>query len=89
MNLRWLKTGMFMAAVVATALGVVYERHQARKHFVDLNHLEARRDELNIDWGRLQLEQATWAEPGRIEQIARDELGLVSREPSQVMVIVR
>jgi len=27
--------------------------------------------------GRLQLEQSTWAEPNRIEQIARGQLGMV------------
>ena len=33
------------------------------------------RDELNIEFGRLQLEQATWAESNRIDQVARDAAG--------------
>ena len=75
--------------LVATALGVVWSRHQSRKVFVELQRLEYQRDELNVEWGRLQLEQATWAEAGRVEQLARGELGLVAKNPGQVMVIVR
>jgi hypothetical protein len=37
---------------------------------------ERERDELNIDFGRLQLEQATWAESNRIDQVARERLGM-------------
>ena len=75
--------------LVATAFGVVWSRHQSRKVFVELQRLEYQRDELNVEWGRLQLEQATWAEAGRVEQLARGELGLVAKDPGQVMVIVR
>ncbi len=89
MNARTLRTTILLAATVATAIAVVYVRHEGRKQFVELQRLEAHRDALNVEWGRLQLEQATWADPSRVEQVEREELGLVNREPSQVMVIVR
>lgn len=89
MNARTLRSGILLAAAIATAVGIVYARHQGRKQFVELRELQAHRDELNVEWGRLQLEQATWADASRVERVARDELGLVSREPSQVVVIVR
>ena len=85
-NLGTLLLGLL---VVVTALGVVWSRHQSRKVFVDLQAQEQQRDELSVEWGRLQLEQATWAEAGRIEQLARGELGLVAKNPEQVVVIVR
>ena len=44
--------------------------------FVAADRLEQARDELNIEFGRLQLEQATWAESNRIDQVARDRLGM-------------
>ena len=40
-----------------------------------LTRLEKARDELNIEFGRLQLEQATWAESNRIDQVARERAG--------------
>lgn len=87
--IRAFTTVMILLAVLATGIAVVMTRHQARKVFVELQALETRRDELNIEWGRLQLEQATWAETGRIERVARERLGLVAKEPQQVMVIVQ
>jgi cell division protein FtsL len=31
---------------------------------------------LDVEWGQLQLEQSTWATHTRVEQIARDKLGM-------------
>ena len=42
---------------------------------------------MNIDWGRLQIEQSTWASPGRVEQVARDRLNMSVPDPSQVVII--
>jgi hypothetical protein len=50
-------------------------RHRHRQLFVELTRLERARDELNIEFGRLQLEQATWAESNRVDQVARDAPG--------------
>ena len=85
---RYLGTLILALTLVATALGVIWSRHQSRKVFIELQALEYQRDEMNVEWGRLQLEQATWAEAGRVEQLARGELGLVAKDPGQVMVIV-
>ena len=85
---RYLGTLIVTLVLVATALGVIWSRHQTRKVFVELQALEYQRDESNVEWGRLQLEQATWAEAGRVEQLARGELGLVAKDPGQIMVIV-
>jgi len=76
-----------IVACIATAIGVVYARHQHRVLFVQLNKLDRERDELNIEFGRLQLEQATVAESTRVEQIARDRLGMKSPESADVVVI--
>ncbi|RZA36222.1 MAG: cell division protein FtsL [Lysobacteraceae bacterium] len=72
---------------IAAAIGVVYARHQHRLLFVELSRLEKVRDELNIEFGRLQLEQATVAESNRIDQIARLRLGMKSPEAADVVVV--
>ncbi len=69
--------GLLALAVVGSAIAVVVARHESRRSFTELEMLVAQRDELNIDWGRLQLEQATWADPNRIEKMALQDLGLV------------
>jgi cell division protein FtsL len=52
-----------------------------------LARLEKSRDELNIEFGRLQLEQATVAESNRIDQIARLRLGMQFPEAADVVVM--
>jgi cell division protein FtsL len=74
-------------AVFGSALGVVYAKHESRKQFVQLQRLQAVRDELEVDWGRLQLEQSTWATDGRIERIAHQELGMQIPAPGAVIVV--
>ena len=78
---------ILVLANIVTAIGVVNARHQHRQLFVQLTRLEHARDELNIDFGRLQLEQATWAEANRIDQIARTRLGMKFPETADIVVI--
>jgi cell division protein FtsL len=74
-------------ACIMTAIGVVHARHRHRQLFVELTRLEKARDELNIEFGRLQLEQATWAESNRIDQIARNRLGMKFPETGEIVVV--
>ena len=87
MSVRAFGMGLLVLATMTSAVGVVYARHRHRQAFIELTALENARDELNIEFGRLQLEQATWAETGRIEQIARDQLGMRFPEGADVVVV--
>nr|WP_233348233.1 MULTISPECIES: cell division protein FtsL [unclassified Luteimonas] len=78
---------VLLAANVVAAIGVVHARHRHRQLFVELTRLEHARDELNIDFGRLQLEQATWAESNRVDQVARTRLGMKFPEAGEIVVV--
>ena len=78
---------VLILANVASAIGVVYARHEHRQAFATLTRLEHARDELEIDFGRLQLEQATWAESNRIDQVARNRLGMKFPEGDEIVVV--
>ena len=84
-----LLTLVFAFACVASALALVYTKHESRKLFVELEQLTAERDELNIEWGQLQIEQSTWATHSRIEQVATDDLSLVRPASTDIFVIER
>ena len=83
---RFLLVALILGGI-ASAIGVVYARHRHRLLFVELSRLEKVRDELNIEFGRLQLEQATVAESNRIDQIARTRLGMKFPEARDVVVV--
>jgi cell division protein FtsL len=80
---------LLLGGVIASAIGVVYARQESRAMFVELTRLLGERDDLNFEYGRLELEQATAAEANRVEQIARGSLGMVSPQPAATVVIKR
>jgi len=79
----------FAVVCVLSALALVYTKHESRKLFVELEALTHERDDLNIEWGQLQIEQSTWATHARIEQVATDDLALVRPDASEIYVIER
>ena len=70
-----------------SALAVVMVRHQNRLEFREVRVAEKLRDRLNDEWSRLQLEQATWSRHNLVEQAARQELGMVTPEPTDIVVV--
>ena len=86
---RYFLLAVLVLANIATALLIVRDRHEHRQGFVALNRLEKARDELNIEFGRLQLEQATWAESNRVDQVARQRLGMVFPRTEDIVVLRR
>jgi len=76
-----------LGLVLISALSLVWSRHETRVLFVELQSLESERDEMNVDWGRLQLEQSAWATKARIERLAREELEM-QRPVDLEMVLV-
>ena len=80
---------VFAIVCVLSAIALVYTKHESRKLFVELETLTHQRDELNIEWGQLQIEQSTWAQHARIEQVASEDLSLVRPEAQEIFVIER
>jgi cell division protein FtsL len=80
---------LLLAVIVACALGLVTSRQEARKLFSDLEREHTRANELDVQFGRLQLEASTWGLHSRVQKIAGDVLGLHSPQPGQTRVIVR
>ena len=80
---------VFALVCVMSALALVFTKHESRMLFVELEQLTHERDELNIEWGQLQIEQSTWATHARIEQVATDDLALTRPSTTDIYVIER
>jgi len=85
----FLLTIVFAVVCVMSAMALIYTKHESRKLFVELEALTTERDELNIEWGQLQIEQSTWATHARIERVATEELSLARPKPTEIYVIER
>ena len=84
-----LLTIVFAVVCVMSAMALIYTKHESRKLFVELEALTTERDELNIEWGQLQIEQSTWATHARIERVAMEELSLARPRSTEIYVIER
>ena len=70
-----------------SSMGMIYSKHESRKLFIELERLTHQTDELNIEWGQLQIEQSTWATHARIERVAIDDLSLIRPITSEIYLI--
>ncbi len=74
-------------AVLASATAVIYSRHRARDLFVRLEKLNAERDALEMEWGRLQLEQSAWSSNAFVERVANARLQMNMPQPRDVRIV--
>jgi cell division protein FtsL len=81
--------GLLLAVVLTSAIAVVYSKYLSRKHFVVLQELQAERERIGIEWGRLQLEESTLATHSEVEKRARDRLKMHLPKFDEVVVIRR
>jgi len=74
-------------AVLASAAGAIYCEHRARGLFIELETLNARRDNLQIEWGQLQLEQSAWSSHAFVERVAGARLHMAMPAPQNIEVV--
>jgi cell division protein FtsL len=65
---------LLWCAVLASSAGAIYSKYRARELFVELERLNTSRDELDAEWGRLQLEQSAWSAYAFVERVASERL---------------
>ena len=75
------------AVLAAAATAVIHSRHSSRLMFAELQELKAERDALDIEWGKLLLEEGAWAQHRRIERTARTRLGMALPLPAQMAIV--
>lgn len=79
--------GALVTALLGSAIGTVYAKHQSRRLFMELSALIDERDRLEVDWSRLQMEQSTWSTHARVDQLARDQMHMRNPKPQEVELV--
>lgn len=79
--------GVLWAAVLVSATGAVYCKYRARRLFIQLEQLSTRRDNLDIQWGQLQLEQSALSTHALIESVAGQKLHMKMPAPQDIVVV--
>jgi cell division protein FtsL len=78
---------LLLILVIACALGVVTSQHKARKLYVELQREKDRAQQMDVEWGQLQLEQGTLAMPARVEKIAARQLQMQMPQSRQIRYV--
>ena len=78
---------LLWVAALGSATGAVWCKHRAREMFIELEALNARRDNLEIEWGQLQLEQSAWSTHAFVERVASTKLHMAMPPPKEIEII--
>lgn len=86
---RWLVVvvPLLWLLTLGSAAGAIYSKHRARELFLELERLSRQRDELEIEWGRLQLEQSAWSTHAFVESVATQKLRMTTPRPAEIEVV--
>jgi cell division protein FtsL len=82
-----LATAALWVAVLASAAGAVYCKFRARQLFIQLEQLSTQRDNLDIQWGQLQLEQSAWSTHAFVESVAGKRLHMTMPAPKDIVIV--
>jgi cell division protein FtsL len=78
---------LLWVGALGSAAGAIYCKHRAREMFVELEQLNARRDNLEIEWGQLQLEQSAWSTQAFVERVANTKLHMEMPPPKEIEIV--
>jgi cell division protein FtsL len=76
------------ASVVASGIWIVEVEHRSRQLFIQAEALSRELEEIEIDWGRLQIEQSTHGAHSLVETVARERLQLAEPSGDQLVVVL-
>ena len=86
---HWLRLLLFLMILLSSA-SVILSTHYFRQTNIELERLMQQRDQLDVEWRHLVLEQGTLAEHSRVESLVKNELNMRRpRSKDEVLVRVR
>ncbi len=68
---------------------VVYSKHLSRITYVELSQHQAKIDDLDVEWSRLQIEESTFSRHALVEKVASERLNMVFPKLSETVMIQR
>ena len=86
---KWLvlAVAVLWVGALGSAAAAIYCKHRTRELFVELERLSGRRDNLEIEWGQLQLEQSAWSTHAFVERVASTKLHMAMPPPKDIEIV--
>lgn len=83
----WVGFCFLWAAVVGSALAVVYSTHESRQLTNRLAKAQAESAQLQEVWGQYLLERSAWGAYSRVESLAVDQLNMQPPAAQSIIVV--
>jgi len=83
----WFFVAAVALLVVLSALSVIYSTYQTRKLVAEFQQLQNMRNDMEVEWGQLLLEQSTWGSFNRVERLASKRLKMIVPEPNKIVMV--
>ncbi len=77
---------LFLAVLVSSAL-VILSAHHNRQMSIDFERLMQEKDQLDVEWRNLVLEQSALTEHNRIESLVKKQLDMHRPKPHEEVVV--
>ena len=78
---------LLLIVTIVSAMALVQSQYEARKLFTELDQTLAQARQLETDQQRLQVEKRAQATPLRLEQLARDKIGMQTTTPAVTVYV--
>jgi cell division protein FtsL len=78
---------LLWVVALGSAAGAVWCKHRSREMFMQLQQLSDQRDNLDIEWGQLQLEQSAWSQHAFVENVASNRLHMATPPAQEIKIV--
>lgn len=78
---------LLILVLVASAVSLVSAQHRSRRLHIELERETVREHELETEWKELKIEASTESAHPRVEQLARQKLGMRVPQPGQIVLV--
>lgn len=83
----WLLVTVALVLSAASALAVVYSSFETRRLVAQHQQLLNAKNDMQVEWGQLLLEQSTWGSYNRVEQLAGSKLKMRVPSPNEIVMV--
>jgi cell division protein FtsL len=78
---------LLMMTLFSSAFAVVYLKDYNRRLFIQYQNLQSDRQSMQLQWGKLLLEQSAWSTQARVQQIAVQKLQMFYPEAKNIVIV--
>lgn len=78
---------LLIMAILVSAFSIVYVKDLNRRFFIQNQLLDNVRDQIQVDWGKLLLEQGAWSTQSRIQEVAQSTLNMRVPKAEEIVLI--